>query len=558
MEFLKTWIIPPVVGAIIGYFTNWLAIKMLFRPLKPVYLGKFRLPFTPGILPRERRRLTDSVGETVSRELLTGEVFRGRLEDPLLKERIEEAVFVIVDEALRKDARDFFVNLGEALGSRKGSEGLPTAGSLALGSLKSLLDSSEIRQALSSALAQTAQELETIPAGRLLSPETLENLTNSFLSSLGDEKRQELLGDILASGGTAGGMASSLLSRDLKAALLSYGTKALYARLLPVVEAVLASPELKAELNALGISILRKAISRLGLIQRLIVSAASYERTLIESMPETVQDLSLAMVKLLKDERTAEKLVDSITRYALSPRISQDQPFDQGEYDSGSYSGKSDSIPSGSDQLREALKILLDGLERESQDFARKLTQRYEAVAEKPLGELLPGLAGALASSLSALMSKQPLASADVYPGSPAVEGSSLAKGLGLLENPGVAGGLGDELFSKALESFLLAYGRSVEGKNLGDVLHLGQAEKRILATEISRAAVNGLSAYSERLVDALDIQRMVVQKVDSLDMADAERIVLQVVNKELTWITILGGVLGFLIGFIQSFLSLL
>jgi uncharacterized membrane protein YheB (UPF0754 family) len=40
--------------------------------------------------------------------------------------------------------------------------------------------------------------------------------------------------------------------------------------------------------------------------------------------------------------------------------------------------------------------------------------------------------------------------------------------------------------------------------------------------------------------------------------MADAERIVLQVVNKELNWITILGGILGGLIGIIQSLLSLI
>jgi Uncharacterized protein conserved in bacteria len=90
MEFVKIWIVPPVIGAIIGYFTNWLAIKMLFRPLNPIYVGRFKLPFTPGILPRERRRLTDSVGETVSRELLTGEVFRGRLADPALREKIDE------------------------------------------------------------------------------------------------------------------------------------------------------------------------------------------------------------------------------------------------------------------------------------------------------------------------------------------------------------------------------------------------------------------------------------------------------------------------------------
>ncbi|HCO48040.1 MAG TPA: hypothetical protein DIT55_00785, partial [Spirochaetaceae bacterium] len=82
MDFFKTWIMPPLVGAVIGYFTNWLAIKMLFRPLRPVHVGRFKLPFTPGILPRERLRLSESVGDTVSRELLSPEVFKARLDEP--------------------------------------------------------------------------------------------------------------------------------------------------------------------------------------------------------------------------------------------------------------------------------------------------------------------------------------------------------------------------------------------------------------------------------------------------------------------------------------------
>ena len=41
----------PVIGGIIGLITNGLAIKMLFRPYKEIYIGKFRLPFTPGLIP---------------------------------------------------------------------------------------------------------------------------------------------------------------------------------------------------------------------------------------------------------------------------------------------------------------------------------------------------------------------------------------------------------------------------------------------------------------------------------------------------------------------------
>ena len=55
----------PVVGAVIGYITNDIAIRMLFRPHKAVYIGKWRLPFTPGIVPRRKDQLAKILGEAI-------------------------------------------------------------------------------------------------------------------------------------------------------------------------------------------------------------------------------------------------------------------------------------------------------------------------------------------------------------------------------------------------------------------------------------------------------------------------------------------------------------
>jgi hypothetical protein len=55
-------VLPPLVGGVIGYITNDLAIRMLFRPFKPVVLGRFRLPLTPGIVPRHQAELAVALG----------------------------------------------------------------------------------------------------------------------------------------------------------------------------------------------------------------------------------------------------------------------------------------------------------------------------------------------------------------------------------------------------------------------------------------------------------------------------------------------------------------
>ena len=75
----------PIIGAIIGYGTNWIAIKMLFRPLKPIKIGRFTLPFTPGIIPRRQEKLAVAIGQMVGNHLFTTQ----DIQDMLLCEEIE-------------------------------------------------------------------------------------------------------------------------------------------------------------------------------------------------------------------------------------------------------------------------------------------------------------------------------------------------------------------------------------------------------------------------------------------------------------------------------------
>ncbi|MDR0450588.1 MAG: DUF445 family protein [Treponema sp.] len=94
MNSWLSWIVPPLVGAFIGFLTNVLAIRMLFRPLKAVRIFGIRLPFTPGILPRERSRLAESIGRMVERELLTPEILRERFADGEFREKFRRGLAV--------------------------------------------------------------------------------------------------------------------------------------------------------------------------------------------------------------------------------------------------------------------------------------------------------------------------------------------------------------------------------------------------------------------------------------------------------------------------------
>ena len=85
-------LIPPSVGAVIGYFTNYVAIKMLFRPRRAYHILGRRIPFTPGLIPSKRGKLAEAIAKVVKENLLTEESVRRRLNEENVRRSIGELV----------------------------------------------------------------------------------------------------------------------------------------------------------------------------------------------------------------------------------------------------------------------------------------------------------------------------------------------------------------------------------------------------------------------------------------------------------------------------------
>lgn len=81
-----------MVGAVIGYFTNDLAIRMLFRPHQPKYLFGHKIPFTPGLIAKERGRIAASLGQAISANLMNPEVLQSTLLSPEMQQKVEETI----------------------------------------------------------------------------------------------------------------------------------------------------------------------------------------------------------------------------------------------------------------------------------------------------------------------------------------------------------------------------------------------------------------------------------------------------------------------------------
>ena len=93
------YIAAPLIGALIGYCTNYIAVKMLFRPRHEKYFFGHKVPLTPGAIPKGKARLAKSVGDVISNHLVTSEDIEGKA----LNEETETAVTERIMKMLKSD-----------------------------------------------------------------------------------------------------------------------------------------------------------------------------------------------------------------------------------------------------------------------------------------------------------------------------------------------------------------------------------------------------------------------------------------------------------------------
>ncbi|SHI93666.1 DUF445 domain-containing protein [Desulfofundulus thermosubterraneus] len=89
----------PVVGALIGWLTNWLAVRLIFRPHKPVRVLGYTIQ---GVVPKRRGELARVIGKVIEEQLLPKE----RLLNYLRSEQLNEDLISSVNTAVRVRVMD--------------------------------------------------------------------------------------------------------------------------------------------------------------------------------------------------------------------------------------------------------------------------------------------------------------------------------------------------------------------------------------------------------------------------------------------------------------------
>ena len=103
---MNSWIfLIPIISAFIGWFTNWIAIKMLFHPKEP----KKILGITfHGIFPKRQRQFAEKLGILVSTELISFSEIEEKITNPENIKKLLPLVEGRIDDFLRTRLSEAF------------------------------------------------------------------------------------------------------------------------------------------------------------------------------------------------------------------------------------------------------------------------------------------------------------------------------------------------------------------------------------------------------------------------------------------------------------------
>ena len=190
-----SYIIAPLLGGVIGYITNDIAIRMLFRPHTAKYIFGIHIPFTPGIIPKEKGRIAEAVGGVISENLMNKEV----LEKYLLSEDMVGKVRSAVDEFIATQQRNN-ETVSQFLGHYLSKEEIDTF-------------AQNINQSITK---QTYEKLADSSVGEKVAHIAIDHVAQKLTI----DGAQELLSGIGGALGGLGGMAAGLFGGNIVAKFL--------------------------------------------------------------------------------------------------------------------------------------------------------------------------------------------------------------------------------------------------------------------------------------------------------------------------------------------------
>ncbi|ELC8457340.1 DUF445 family protein [Clostridium perfringens] len=192
---MKIYIIGALIGAVIGYITNWLAIKMLFRPREAKYIFGMKLPFTPGLIPKEKSRIANKVGETVGTHLLNSDSLSKALKDDKIKAKFNEVAKEKINQIINSNS-----TLENSLKNTLGENYYALKGNMINNITKTILESikeEEFKNKLKFYIVDSIKERLNKEPEKIIDFINSNKFREVIINTLEEEKTRDIIGKAL-------------------------------------------------------------------------------------------------------------------------------------------------------------------------------------------------------------------------------------------------------------------------------------------------------------------------------------------------------------------------
>lgn len=520
---LLTYAGPPVLGAFIGYLTNKVAIRMLFRPLRSWHVFGLRVPMTPGVIPSKRRELAENIGEMVGRHLLTSKDIGAALSEEPFQEHLSSVINQHLDDLLNRDFgpaktlvpdrfRAYFKVAVKVLDYQIRE------------AVSRYLHSDEFAAAVSAMVSAQVDSFGARPLNELISAEERQGFYG-FIDSLVSDllngpQIEEWLAVYLQKSFQQSAEEGRSIADHLPDPLLELIVETIRRRspdILRHLAMMLAEPPVRERIIRVvrgGVDHFIESLGPLGIMAGSFMNMSALEDKIREYLTDKEEEIVTWLQNAEVQDRFSAVLVEQTEKFLDTPlaelldRVDDEQMETICRETAVQILGILRAKGVGealSAMLRDNLEEMLEHGNLSTAALAEKLLTGEKTAAMK---EMVAGEAVALLRS------------------------RSVRKLLGRMSN-----NLLDALLNRPV---------GILGKLLPVGVRTGLADYAVITA--NRMLIREVPG----LVDSLNIRQMVAEKVDSLDLMELERLLLSIMEEQFKYINLFGALLGFLIGLLN------
>lgn len=509
----------PVLGAIIGFVTNSIAIKMLFKPHNEWRLWGLRVPFTPGIIPKKRDELARNIGEMVGTILLNEETLKNQLLSTRSQDILKKIIYKHINELLDYEAPTLYEMVPLLLRDLFDSYYIEIKKGIQ-NSFSEFVYSDSFNTMIHTIVKSRVHELSDKTLDELFPHEEVDKFFNIFIrkviasflqNSFFKEWIENKIDDLALSP-----MKLNEIFPERAVTLISEKIMEEVPDLMARFEMGVYISDIDSKLFITLKEALFSYLEELNTVQKLMVNVIGVEKRIEEDLPHIIRQNIVEVFKKIDTVETRELIGDnlnqSINRLLQNTLGKLIKNLKKSEYDAAK-----ESIINGVHQY-----LISEDQYKKLSSAVYNLYKNGEVLKINKIYQITDYTEDSISNTITDFI-------------------------VSLLQQETIFTSF-ISFIEKEMDDFVFHKSIGCSGK----FISINEDHKERLSHFFSQELQAFLEKEISYVVEAINVQQVVITKINLFPIEEVEGLVFIIIKKHLKWINIFGAILGFIIGSIK------